>query len=145
MQYNTMGLVTVPAKIENVCDLYLVSKGLIPEEQVHRIEVTDALVDTCFTYVAMPLKLIRQLGFDEPTGMYQAQTAAGLFARPLFGPVRLTVLNRLCSIDIAEVPDDWPVIIGKIPLQILDLVVDPQGQCLTGNPRHGGQQIIEMY
>jgi hypothetical protein len=145
MENNTMGRVTVPAKIENVCELYLASKGIIPEEEVHRIEVTNAVVDTCSTYLAMPPKLISQLGFDKPLGMYQAQTSNGLVSRSLFGPVRLTVLNRFCTIDIAEVADDCPVMIGKIPLQILDLVVDPQGQCLTGNPRHGGQQMIEMY
>ena len=44
-----------------------------------------------------------------------------------------------------ELPDDWPVLIDRIPLQLLDLVIDPFGECSIGNPAHGGEQMIEMY
>jgi hypothetical protein len=30
-------------------------------------------------------------------------------------------------------------------LQLLDFVIDVPGQRLTGNPAHGGEQMIEMY
>jgi hypothetical protein len=46
---------------------------------------------------------------------------------------------------VAEVPDDCPVLIGQIPLEVLDFVVDPVGQRLIGNPAHGGEQMLEMY
>jgi hypothetical protein len=42
-------------------------------------------------------------------------------------------------------PDDCPVLIGQVPLEVLDFVVDPQGQRLIGNPAHGGEQILEIY
>jgi hypothetical protein len=44
-----------------------------------------------------------------------------------------------------EVPDDHPVVIGRLPLQFLGFVIDPSGKRLIGNPAHGGEQIIEMY
>ena len=37
-------------------------RGLIPADQVRRITVTDALVDTGSTLLALPSRLIRQLG-----------------------------------------------------------------------------------
>jgi hypothetical protein len=37
------------------------------------------------------------------------------------------------------------VLIGQIPLERLDFVVDPQGNRLIGNPAHGGEHIIEAY
>jgi hypothetical protein len=37
------------------------------------------------------------------------------------------------------------VLIGQIPLEGLDFVVDPQGQRLIGNPDHGGQHMIDAY
>jgi hypothetical protein len=43
------------------------------------------------------------------------------------------------------VPDDCPVLIGQVPLELLDFVVDPGGQRLIGNPAHGGEHIIELY
>ena len=48
-------------------------------------------------------------------------------------------------IEAAEIPDACPVLIGQIPLELLDFVVDPVGQRLLGNPDHGGEQMIEMY
>jgi len=36
-------------------------------------------------------------------------------------------------------------LIGVIPLEILDFVVDPKGQRLVGNPAHGGEQMFEMF
>ena len=42
----TMGKVTVPARIENLQDLYEAEKGALPAEQVRSVDVSDALVDT---------------------------------------------------------------------------------------------------
>lgn len=47
--------------------------------------------------------------------------------------------------DVMEVPDDVAVLIGQIPLEMLDFVVDPQCRRLIGNPAHGGEQILELY
>ena len=44
-----------------------------------------------------------------------------------------------------EVPDDCPVLVGLIPLEALDFVVDPVNQQLIGNPAHGGEQMVELY
>jgi hypothetical protein len=37
------------------------------------------------------------------------------------------------------------VLIGQVPLEMLDFVVDPQSQRLIGNPEHGGEQMLELY
>ena len=46
METPTMGKVLVTAKIENLEDLFNAEKGLLPDNQVRRIEVQDAVVDT---------------------------------------------------------------------------------------------------
>jgi hypothetical protein len=46
---------------------------------------------------------------------------------------------------VTEVPDDCPILIGQIPLELLDFVVDPSGQKLIGNPEHGGEHVVELY
>ena len=43
MKTPTMGKVVVTAKIENLEDLYSAKKGLLPDAQVRRIEVPDAV------------------------------------------------------------------------------------------------------
>jgi hypothetical protein len=42
-------------------------------------------------------------------------------------------------------PDDVPVLVGQVPLELLDFVVDLGQRALVGNPAHGGQQVIELY
>ncbi len=53
--------------------------------------------------------------------------------------------GRDCTVDVVEVPDEVPVLIGQIPLEILDFVVDPANRKLIGNPAHGGEHMFEMY
>ena len=61
------------------------------------------------------------------------------------GAVRLTVQSHDCTVDVSELPDECPVLIGQVPLELLDFVVDPAGQRLLGNPAHGGEQMLEIY
>ncbi len=63
----------------------------------------------------------------------------------VFSLVQLTVEGRDCRVDVAELPDDCPVLIGQIPLESLDFVVDPVGQRLIGNPEHGGEHMIDLF
>ncbi len=62
MGTETMGKVEVAAIIENLPDLYDVEKGRLTADQVRRVEVIDALVDTGTTGLSMPRRLIDQLG-----------------------------------------------------------------------------------
>ena len=50
-----------------------------------------------------------------------------------------------CAADVVEVPEDVLVLIGQIPLEHLDLVVDLRSGTLIGNPAHGGEHGYELY
>jgi predicted aspartyl protease len=139
-----MGRVTVAAKMENAGDLFLVHEGKLRPEQVRTVQVSDALVDTGATNLSMPGSLIKQLNLIPLRGRV-ARTTAGNVTVRVFGGVRLTVQGRDCTIDVTEVPENCPVLIGQVALELLDFVVDPKGQQLIGNPAHGGEQMLEMY
>lgn len=140
----TMGKVLVAARIENVYDLHEVSQGTRAVNLVRCVEVPDALVDTGASTLSMPKSLVSQLGL-KPLRTRQARTSAGLIALQVFGTVRLSVQGRECTCDVVAIPDDCPVLIGQVPVELLDFVVDPQGQRLIGNPAHGGEQMVELY
>jgi predicted aspartyl protease len=144
METTSMGKVLVTAKIENLDDLFSVQKELLKPEQVRSVEVTDALVDTGATTLSLPKRLIAQLGL-RLLRTRQARSSGGLITLQMYGVVRLTIQDRDWYGDVAEIPDDCPVLIGQLPLEGLDFVVDPQGQRLIGNPAHGGEHIIELY
>jgi hypothetical protein len=43
--------------------------------------------------------------------------------------------------EVMEVPDDTPVLIGQLQRDHLDFVVDLRTRSLIGNPAHGGEHI----
>jgi predicted aspartyl protease len=144
MEIVTMGKVLVSATIENLKDLYSVEEGRLPPTAVRRIEVHDALVDTGASVLSLPWRYIKQLGLTQVRER-TARTAAGVIRIRIYSVVRLTVQGREVPTEVCEVPADCPVLIGQIPLEGLDFVVDPIGQRLIGNPDHGGEQMIELY
>ncbi len=139
-----MGKTVVKAKITNIRDLLNAQAGVLKPDEVRSIEVEDAVADTGAEYLSMPKRLIDELGLEKLVTR-QATTAAGRVPCNIFQAVRLTLQERVCTVDVAEVSDDCPVLIGYFPLEILDFVVDPVNQRIIGNPEHGGEQIIELY
>ncbi|MFZ1935096.1 MAG: retroviral-like aspartic protease family protein [Thermoguttaceae bacterium] len=144
MEIMTMGKVAVSARIENLQDVYEAEKGVRPADDVRAVDVADALVDTGATMLSIPRRLIAQLGLTRRRTR-TARTAAGVISFGIYGAVRLIVQGRDCIVEAAEIPDECPVLIGQIPLEGLDFVVDPAGQRLIGNPDHGGEQMIDMF
>jgi predicted aspartyl protease len=144
MGTETMGRVLTEATIENLDDLYEARRGQITSDVVRRVTVQDALVDTGTTMLSMPRSLIQQLGLA-PVTVKRTLTTGGHREAQMYDTVRLTIMGRSCAIDVLETPDGIPVLIGQIPLEVLDFVVDSRGQRLIGNPAHGGEQMFEMY
>ena len=139
-----VGRVLTTATIENLGDLVEVERGSRENEQVRRVTVRDALVDTGATTLALPTTLINGLGLKKVYEK-QARSSRGVGPVSVYEAVRLTIHDRFCTVDVMEVPDDVPVLVGQVPLEMLDLVVDLQGCRLTGNPAHHGEHILELY
>ncbi len=139
-----MGRVTVAAVIENLDDLTSERLGQLPSASVRKVEVADALVDSGATGLLMPKHLIARLGLV-PLRVRNAKTAGGVVSMLVYRAARLTVQGRDCILDVTEIGDDLPVLIGQIPLESMDWVVDMQGEKLIGNPAHGGEQMIEVF
>jgi predicted aspartyl protease len=144
METETMGRVLTEATIENLEDAWEARKKRIPDEQVRRVTVTDALVDTGATTLSLPTQMIRQLGLQKQYKK-MVRTSVGASEVTVYDAVRLTIQERTCTVDVVEVPDEIPVLIGQIPLEFLDFVVDMRSHALIGNPAHGGEHILELY
>jgi clan AA aspartic protease len=144
METATMGRVLTEATVENLKDLWAVEQGLRPADQARRVIIPDALVDTGATLLSIPTSLIHQLGLLQ-TSTKRVTSSSGLTQTGLYEAVRLTIQGRSCTMDVLEVPDGVPVLIGQLPLEHLDLVVDLRNRQLIGNPAHGGEHIYELY
>ena len=138
----TVGKVLVSAVVENLDDLFAVGKGLLPADRVRRVEVSDALIDSGATGLLIPSRMVAALGL-EPLRIRPARTISGPTPLQVYRAVRLSVQGRDCISDVAEIPDEFSIVIGQVPLELMDWVVDLRGQRLIGNPAHGGEHMVE--
>ena len=144
MEMDVMGRVTTEATIENLQDLWAVKRSLAAPEEARKVTVADALVDTGATLLSLPTRLIKQLGLAK-TSSKRVTSSIGLGEADVYEAVRLTIQGRSCTMDVMEVPDTVPVLIGQLPLEHLDLVVDLRNRTLIGNPAHGGEHVYELF
>lgn len=143
METAAMGRVLTEATIYNVHDLADAKVGRLPADKVRKVTVADALVDTGATTLGMPKRLLDQLGLTKQYDK-RAMTAGGVVTVGVYDAARLDIMGRLATVDPIEVPEGSPVLIGQIPLEQMDWVVDLQARRLIGNPAHGGEQILEL-
>lgn len=133
---------TTRIELENLKDLHAVELGVRKSEDVRRLTIEDALVDTGATGLCLPKSLIEQLGLT-PLRSIGVQTANGPAERTVYSEVRYTVLERTYSIQVTDLPEDAPVLVGHMILEALDLCVDMR-KGLIHNPAHGGAWTIKM-
>jgi clan AA aspartic protease len=138
-----VGRVLTPIRVESLEDLLAARNGTLAKDQVRRVDIVEALVDTGATMLALPTRYIEQLGLKKMRDR-SVVTAAGIKSVVIYDAVRLTIQGRDCTVEVMEVPDVVPALVGQIPLESLDLVVNPLAGKLTGNPEHGGEHVLEL-
>jgi predicted aspartyl protease len=136
-----MGHMHVTIKVENFVDWANAQEG--KRRRIRTVIIPDALVDTGSTYLCLPSRYIKELGLKLFPRRMSATTATGVVERRLYGGALLSIEDRTDEFAVAELPDEAPALIGGIPLEGLDYVVDPTTQRLVG--KHGKKRVMLMY
>jgi len=138
-----MGKVITPIKVENWLDAELVAAGSRKEKP--RTVETEALVDTGAVKFYLKSSVIQKLGL-RPIGEIQMRTMSNRSeTRKVYAPVVLEIQGRTGRFDVVEVPDSLPNIVGQIPLEDLDWVVDCRNQKLIPNPEHKNGELADEF
>ncbi len=137
-----MGKVIVKLKLTNHGDAVLRDRK-VSRTEPRQIEV-DALVDTGATRLYLKTSVIKALGLKKK-GEVMARTVRGPHTARVFEPVRIDLMKRDGVFEVVEVDESVPNLIGQIPLEHLDFVVDSKGRKLIPNPEHGGQWMTEEF
>jgi predicted aspartyl protease len=137
-----MGKVIVKIALTNQGDLVEVRRKLT-KRKPRRVEV-EALVDTGATRLYLKPSVIKALGLKK-AGRITSRTTKGDRMRNVFEPVQLELLGRTGNFDVVDIDEHVPNLLGQIPLEYLDLVIDPKGQTLRPNPAHGDKLMTEEY
>ncbi len=138
-----MGRVVVPIVVENLRDALDAHDGKLAADNVRRVSIEKALVDTGATTLSLPTSIIRQLGLTRLKSK-RIMTSREPAETDTYSAVRLLIQDRDCSVDVVEIPDGVPVLVGQIPLELMDYVVDPVSQRIIGNPEHNGEWVLEL-
>jgi clan AA aspartic protease len=137
-----VGKVIVKIKLTNLKDIFL-KEASVRRTSPRTIEV-ESLVDTGATRLYLKPSVIKKMGLLRVDAV-RSQTTNGEAIRFKYEPVQLELMGRKENFDVIEVPESVPNLLGQVPLEVLDLVVDSKRQKLIPNPEHGGEQMTEEY
>ena len=128
-----MGLIHTQLELLNGGDLELSRRGLLKSDQVRSMTVT-ALVDCGAAMLAINESIRDQLGLFKVEERL-AELADGSFATyDVVGPVEVRFPHRRCSVDAMVLPGNAEVLLGSLPMEDMDLVIEPKSETVRVNP-----------
>ena len=128
-----MGLVYAEVELTSVDDLVLHRRGFLQEDKIKRMTV-NALVDTGAYMLVINDHIRSQL--DLPLIEEQMFRMADDSERrgEVVGPVEIRFENRSTTVRAVVLPGIGEPLLGSIPLEDLDVVIDPKQKRLIVNP-----------
>jgi hypothetical protein len=128
-----MGLVHAELELINAEDLAVARRGFINDTDVRRITV-DALVDSGAAMMVIPESVRLLLGVGI-IGQEVAEYANGHLEKvPVVGPIEIRFANRMTITTALVLGND--VRLGAIPMEAMDVLVNPRTQKLVVNPEN---------
>ena len=130
-----MGLIYADIELINAIDLGLAKRHEIGEEEVKRMQVS-MLVDTGSVYMCINETVQEQLQL-EVVEQRKGQLADGSVVEyNVVGPIEVRFKNRRCVVDAMVIPGDNELLLGAIPLEDMDVLINPYRRELVVNPDH---------
>ena len=128
-----MGLVYADIELVSGDDLVLHRHGFLKEDKIKRLRVS-ALVDSGAYMLVITERIKDQLDLAViETQVFRLANESEIRA-DVVGPVEIRFENRSTTVRAAVLPGDIEVLLGSIPMEDMDVVIDPKRQCLMVNP-----------
>ncbi len=138
-----MGKVMTKVKLTNQDDEALARRGLLPADQVRTLEV-DALVDTGATMLVLPEDVCRKLGLTAVERRRVRYADGRVGEVPRVKNVGIEILGRDMVGSALVEPAGTTPLIGQIPLEELDLVVNPGTGDLMPDPDSPDAPLLDL-
>ena len=133
MEVASIGLVFADIELISGDDLAFFRRGQLQEDDIHRCTVR-AMVDGGATMLAIPEFVKKQLDLQKITEL-EAELADGSAATfEVVGPVEVRFQNRRTSAEALVVPNFKTVLLGAVPMEGMDVLIDPKRERLVVNP-----------
>ncbi|MCB8751241.1 clan AA aspartic protease [Planktothrix agardhii] len=128
-----MGLTYAEIEIANAGEIYLAQKGYILPENVKKITV-KALVDSGAYMLAINESIKLQLDLPKLEEQIAELADGSKLKLEIVGPVEVRFENRSTTCRAMVLSGDTEVLLGAIPLEDMDVLIDPRQQRLIVNP-----------
>ena len=132
---NEMGLVYAEIDLANGGDMYLFRQNLLGEEKIKQVTV-NALVDSGAYMLCINENVKAQLDLPVIEKQFSRLADETLFELEVVGPVEIRFENRSTTVRAIVLPGNLEVLLGAIPMEDMDVLIDPKRQRLTVNPEH---------
>jgi clan AA aspartic protease len=130
-----MGLIHADIELVSIDDKALARKGYLSDDKIKKVKVR-ALVDSGAYMLSINEEIKMQLDLavlDEQ----EAELADGTLRKvEIVGPVEIRFENRITSVNAVVLPSNTEVLLGTIPMEDMDVLIDPKAQKLIVNPAH---------
>ena len=128
-----MGLIYADITLQNAGDQEMLRRGFMPEEKVRQMNV-KALVDTGALTLTINDKIAEQLDLAVQDRVVVELADGTRDKANLVGPVTVRFDNRITVCTALVLPDATEVLLGAIPMEGMDVVIDPRLEQLTVHP-----------
>jgi len=138
-----MGLVHAEVELINGRDWDDFEEGRISEEKIRRMTVRMN-VDTGAIMLSINENIQHQLGL-RTREMRPCQLADGSFVDlPVVWPVMVQFGKRKSVTSALVLPNNTEPLLGAIPMEEMDLLVDPGRNRLIPNPEHPNEPVMAL-
>jgi clan AA aspartic protease len=128
-----MGDVYANITLSNSVEAVLAKRGLFPSENIRKVEVR-ALIDTGARTLTITEEIAKQLDL-EIREQVDVQLADGSYRKCDYsGPVYIRFENRTACVRAIVIPGTNEVLLGVIPLEEMDVIIDPLAEKLMVHP-----------
>jgi len=128
-----MGHVYADITLQNSVDAILAQQGDIPSENVRQIKV-NAMVDSGAMTLTFNEEIAKQLGLRTQKRQEVVLADGSLRRCDYVGPVIIHFENRIACCLALVLPGADEVLLGVIPLEEMDVIIDPMTQKLAVHP-----------
>ena len=138
-----MGKVMEKIRLTNDYDLVRVADGKLSASEV-RTEEIDALVDTGATMLMLPADVVERLGVPIRGHRKVRYADARVEDVPLVAMIKIEIQGREAYVSALVGPAGSTPLIGQIPLEEMDFVVDPKSRELRPNPASPDAPVLDL-
>jgi|LGVF01.2.fsa_nt_gb predicted aspartyl protease len=136
-------MVMAKAKIKNYDDDILARRGLLKPEEVREIE-GEALVDTSATMLTLPEEVVEELGLTKGRFITASYADGSKKRRQIARGINIEVMDREAEVECVVEAPGTRILLGQIPLEAMDLIVDPKTGKMMPHPESPDTPLIDI-